>query len=40
MSQWVHTGLVQRIHFGSGAADKVAEVVKEVGGRRVMLVTT
>jgi alcohol dehydrogenase class IV len=38
--QWVHTGYPQRIHFGPGAIDVVADVVKELGGRRVMLVTT
>ena len=38
--RWSHTGYPQRIHFGSGSLDQVADVVKEVGGRRVMLVTT
>jgi len=38
--RWVHTGYPQRIYFGPGTLDAVAEVVKEVGGRRVMLVTT
>ena len=37
---WVHTGYAQRIVFGLDAIDQVAEVVKEAGGRRVMLVTT
>ena len=37
---WVHTALAQRIHFGAGTVDRVADVVKEVGGRRVLLVTT
>lgn len=37
---WTHTGYAQRIHFAPGAADRVAEVVREVGGRRVLLVTT
>jgi alcohol dehydrogenase class IV len=32
--------MAQRIHFGEGAVDRVADVVKEVGGRRVLLVTT
>ena len=39
-SSWSHTGLAQRIHFGAGAIDRVADVVKEAGGRRVLLVTT
>jgi alcohol dehydrogenase class IV len=37
---WTHTGLTQKIHFGTGAVDRVADVVKEIGARRVMLVTT
>ena len=37
---WTHTGYAQRIHFGAGALDRVADVVKEVNARRVMLVTT
>jgi len=37
---WVHTGYAQRIHFGNGVLERVAAVVKELGGRRVMLVTT
>ena len=37
---WTHTGFAQRIHFGAGAVERLPAVVKEVGGRRVMLVTT
>ena len=37
---WVHTGYAQRIVFGDAAIREVAEVVKDVGGRRVMLITT
>jgi alcohol dehydrogenase class IV len=37
---WTHTGYAQRIHFGDGAVATVADVVKEVGGRRVLLITT
>lgn len=37
---WIHTGYAQRMHFGAGAANTVADVVKEAGGRRVLLVTT
>ena len=37
---WTHTGFAQRIHFGTDAIDRVADVVKEVGGRRALLVTT
>jgi maleylacetate reductase len=38
--RWVHTGYPQKIHFGPGSLDSVADVVKELGMRRVMLVTT
>jgi alcohol dehydrogenase class IV len=40
VTEWSHTGYAQRIHFGLGALERVAEVVKEVNARRVMLVTT
>ena len=37
---WTHTGFAQQIRFGSGAVGEVARVVRELGGRRVLLVTT
>lgn len=37
---FVHTGYAQRIHFGAGALNRVAEVVRETGARRALLVTT
>jgi maleylacetate reductase len=37
---FTHTGFAQRIHFGPGTIDRAADVVKEVGARRVMVVTT
>jgi maleylacetate reductase len=37
---WTHTGYAQRIHFGLDAVDRAAEIVKEAGGRRALLVTT
>ena len=40
MTTWTHTGYAQRIHFGVGAVANVASVVKELNGRRVLLVTT
>lgn len=40
VNEWSHTGYAQRIHFGAGAVSRVAEVVREVGGRRVLLVTS
>ncbi len=40
MTTWTHTGYAQRVIFGDGSVDRVADVVKEVGGRRVLLITT
>jgi maleylacetate reductase len=37
---WTHTGYAQRIHFGPDAVDTLGDVVREVGARRVLLVTT
>ncbi len=37
---WTHTAYAQRVHFGVGSVDRLPEVVKEAGLRRVMLVTT
>ena len=37
---WTHTGYAQRIVFGDGTLDQVADVVKDVGCRRALLVTT
>ena len=37
---WVHTGYAQRIVFGDDAVASVADVVRDVGGRRVLLITT
>jgi alcohol dehydrogenase class IV len=39
-TSWVHTGYAQRIVFGLDAVDGAGDVVKDAGGRRVMLVTT
>jgi len=36
----VHTGLAQRLVFGPQALDEVPTLVREVGSRRVLLVTT
>jgi maleylacetate reductase len=38
--EWTHTALAQRIVFGPDAIDKIAAIVKDVGGRRALLVTT
>jgi maleylacetate reductase len=37
---FIHTGYAQRIHFGPGAVDRVQDVVRETGARRVLVVTT
>jgi alcohol dehydrogenase class IV len=37
---WTHTGFAQRIHFGDGALALVNDVVKDIGGRRALLITT
>jgi maleylacetate reductase len=37
---WTHTGFAQQIRFGSGALDDVPSIVREAGGRRLLLVTT
>jgi maleylacetate reductase len=37
---WVHTGYAQRVVFGAGTIDGVADVVRETGARGVLLVTT
>ena len=39
-STWSHTGYAQRIHFGAGAVSSLPQVLREIGGRRVLLVTT
>jgi maleylacetate reductase len=40
VTSWTHTGYAQRIHFGAGAVRRAGDVVKEVGGRRILLITT
>jgi maleylacetate reductase len=37
---WVHTGYAQQIHFGRGVLASMRVIVRDLGGRRVMLVTT
>ena len=39
-TSWIHTGYAQRIHFGEGSMARVNEVVREVGGRRVLVIST
>jgi maleylacetate reductase len=40
VTRWIHTGLAQRIHFGAGAISEAASIVKDIGVRRVLVVTT
>ncbi|HMK10673.1 MAG TPA: iron-containing alcohol dehydrogenase, partial [Acidimicrobiales bacterium] len=37
---WTHTGYAQRLHFGAGVVARLPEIVKELGIRRALLVTT
>jgi len=37
---WTHTALAQQIVFGPGTVDRLPELVRAVGARRVLLVTT
>ena len=37
---WVHTGYAQALHFGVGVADELPAIVRSLGLRRVLLVTT
>lgn len=38
--EWVHTGYAQQIAFGAGSLKKLPELLRTVGIRRVLLVTT
>ena len=40
LDHWTHTALAQQLVFGSGSLDRLPEVLKAIGSRRVMLVTT
>jgi maleylacetate reductase len=39
-ARWTHTALAQQLVFGPGSLDRLPEVVKVLGARRAMLVTT
>ncbi len=39
-SSWTHTGFAQRIVFGAGSVSGLGKLVRDAGGRRVLLVTT
>ena len=38
--QWTHTGYTQRLYFGVNTVDRLGEIAKDLGARRLMLVTT
>ena len=40
MASWVHTGFAQRVHFGAGTLDTLPAILRDLGARRVMLVST
>jgi maleylacetate reductase len=37
---WTHTGVAQQIRFGTGVIDELPEVVRSLGVRRLLLLTT
>jgi alcohol dehydrogenase class IV len=40
LGDWTHTGFTQKVHFGTGAIDGVGTILRDLGLRRVLLVTT
>ncbi|HEV3225255.1 MAG TPA: iron-containing alcohol dehydrogenase [Acidimicrobiales bacterium] len=40
MQQWTHTSYTQQLVFGSGSLTRIGKLLKELGLRRVLLVTT
>ena len=40
LPRWIHTGYAQQIVFGVGALDRLSDLLKSIGVRRVLLVTT
>jgi maleylacetate reductase len=39
-TSWVHTGYAQRVHFGAGNLDLLPGIVRDLGARRVLVVST
>lgn len=37
---WTHTSTAQRVHFGAGVITSLPSILREVGGRRVLLVSS
>lgn len=40
MGDWTHTGYAQQIRFGAGSVSSLGEVLRTLGARRALLVTT
>ena len=40
LGEWSHTSYTQKIHFGTGVIDDVGKILRDLGLRRVLLVTT
>jgi maleylacetate reductase len=40
LGEWSHTSFTQKIHFGTGAIDDVGKILRDLGLRRAMLITT
>lgn len=40
LDHWTHTALAQQLVFGSGALDRLPQLIKDIGARKAMLVTT
>lgn len=40
LTGWTHTALAQQLVFGAGSLDQIPSLLKHLGSRRVMLVTT
>jgi maleylacetate reductase len=38
--QWIHTGFAQRLHLGAGVLTTLPDILKDLGARRVLFVTT
>ncbi|MCU1449364.1 MAG: hypothetical protein JWP02_1534 [Acidimicrobiales bacterium] len=38
--RWTHTGYAQQLRFGPGVLSELGSVLRDIGGRRVLLVTT
>ena len=39
-SSWQHTGYAQRVHFGAGALDLLPAILRDLGARRVLVIST